>query len=918
MIKTEGNVEINSYGIATCKENCSISFHPEKGKLFNSSFSFLVCQLSSDANINFGISDNSISFDYFSFLCNIRKEKISPQIQIDGVGILINIYVSIQGNILIYVNGELISNDSIIRSLDSYFYLNVENSNSKPTIIVTPVKISDVETENNKSVDEKKKFFYSKLDVKYFNRFFPYYEPNFWNHGQQTAYICDFTVGSITSYSQYNLIISQKSLLPLPCPDLKFYFEINITNFYKQNDSIDISFGLTRHNILENQSQQQSHSLPLHSFVFYNYINDLIKHGTNRNNININSKFDECPVTLGFGVTADQIYFTVNGEISCTINMNKKMNDTEINSLQLYPFIMIPSAGVEIEFNFGQLPFKYSGDLIKLPLGWSIYYPFYENKFKIGGSPHRHLLNTFLSYGFQMETAVQLQLKNELVGDEVKYEVHFLHLENTELIGCGFGNKNLKPNQMVGWENECVGLHSDDGNLFFQTGAGTRRIVDSNSIKTGTTETVYLNGKNLTYYIDRNKKENVCVFPFEKYPTLTTKGGVEFVLNFGESPFFAFENDYEEDDAVILFNKLKVKLSNFLLPIFNLRVGDVIESRDRSFRGTIAGSSDDRIYVYITNYPGAFPLVETNCLDFEINYRIVYRESEPLFQRIVTSRLEPVVIDISQSMFDKVFPTQLGLAFLIGTSKINGCQLHIFRPVEDLINNLPVLVLSEKPRDIMIPAKARIFSLFKNFNDQNDQTFSFQLFDVIQYTRKDKKKVLLVVGTDEKEPNSILCFDGNQFLRLETNPQILTKKTLKFVLNPFGYRRERVKYEYAYQSTPIYIGMNRGGRHYPFDYRGVYGTCFETETEAMTLFPCDYLGSHIPPLLEFFLRKLNGFFSFLLSKESSSLNTKNIGTNQQLNSDWMYTTEEKSFKTKSNLVTDMEFSGNFILSENQE
>lgn len=112
--------------------------------------------------------------------------------------------------------------------------------------------------------------------------------------------------------------------------------------------------------------------------------------------------------------------------------------------------------------------------------------------------------------------------------------------------------------------------------------------------------------------------------------------------------------------------------------------------------------------------------------------------------------------------------------------------------------------------------------------------------------------------------------------------------------------------------------MNRGGRHYPFDYRGVYGTCFETETEAMTLFPCDYLGSHIPPLLEFFLRKLNGFFSFLLSKESSSLNTKNIGTNQQLNSDWMYTTEEKSFKTKSNLVTDMEFSGNFILSENQE
>lgn len=924
MIQTEGNVVIDSYGIATCNEDCSISFKPENGQLFNSAFSFLAIQISPEAKITFGISDNSISFNYFTFLSDIRNEKISPQIQIDGIGILINIYVNKLGIILIYVNGELYSNTRTIKNMDSYFFLNISDSKSRPTIIATPIIFPKNQEGYELKFDEKNNFIYNKLEMNDLSRIFPVFEPDFWNFNHRTACISDFYVGSVTSYSQYCMIISQKSLLPLPCSQMKFYFEIIVHSIYNLTDSIDFSFGLTPHILLDHKSQQSNRTLPLYSFVFYNYKNDLVKHGTNRSSANIRSQIKSVPFTLGFGIANDQIYFTYDGEIICQMTINGHMTDNEINGLHLYPFIMLPTRGIEVEFNFGQRPFTHKSDMMTIADGWTLWYPpTHEHIFKIGMPPHRHLLNVFLSFGLQMDNPTQLQLKKELPEDEGKFEIHMLHLEKPELIGCGFSNKDFIPGQMVGWDPKCVGLHSDDGKLFFQTGGGTMNVVSPFSIHTGTTETVYLRGKNLSYYIDRLKKENVCVFPFERYPTITAKGGVEFVLNFGESPFYAFESDYEEEDAVTLFNKLKVKLSNFLLPIFNLMVGDVIESRDRSFRGTIAGSSDDRIYVYIPNYPGAFPIVETTSYEFHLNYRIVYRK-ESLFQRVVSNKNENVIIDISEGCFDKLYPTQIGLAFFIGTAKLKGSVCYVFRPVEDLINNLPCIVLNEKPLDIMDQSGSKLFPLFHGicdnmnaeFSENNDQ-LSFQLFDVIQFTRKDKKKYFLVLGVSCKDSfdgmNSIFCFDGTQFLRIELSSQSMNRKNMKFLINPFGFRRERFKYNFAYDPSPCYIGMTIGGRRYPFNFKCIYGSYFEVEIKTENLFPSGDKGDHLPPLLDYFLRRLNSKFTALMYKDNGPGSSKEAIENDEVENDWLYTTEEKKFEVKLNLVTDEDFNDNFTL-----
>lgn len=933
-MKTEGNVEIDTYGIAICHGNCSFYYDQEINTLLNSAFSFLFLQISPGADIKFGVLGNSkfqILFDYFDFLMKLRNEKITPQVQIDGIGVLIHLFINKRGELLIYVNDVIYYSTHIHLNSDSCFYLTINDSSSNSTIVATSVDISKITESDNKYI-ERVGSYYDKLDNLDFNRFFPSYEPNFWNSEQDYACVSDFFVSSVVSYNQVSQIVSQKPLLPLPSLDIQYYFEIIVHNFFILNDSIDFSFGIITPSLFDQKKIQNVGLLQSRSIIFYNYRNDIVQNNSGEQHyLNVRAKYGQPPVTLGFGIGYEQLFFTINGEIIYKTDFNQNEFLNEEKELKLYPYVLIPFRGIEIDFNFGQLPFKFENDMIGMVNGWSIWYPKHEIPFKIGMHPHKHLLNTFLSFGRPIDEPVQLQTKDEVTTDEVKFEVQMLHLEKPELIGVGFSNKDFRPSQMVGWDPKCVGLHSDDGKLFFQTGSGTRDVVPGHFIRTGTTETVYLQGSELSYFIDRDKKSNLCNFPFERYPTVTVKGGVEFIINFGESPFYAFEKDYEGSDSVSLFNKLKVKMVNTLLPLFQLKVGDVIESRDRSFRGTIAGSTKDRLFAYIPTYPGAFPLAENTFLDFQLNYRIVYR-NEPLFQRIITNKKEPVVIDISQGQFDKIYPTQFGLSFFIGQISIENNNYYIFRPIEDLFNNSSTVVLSEMPYEIINQSNAKIIPLFQGIGpdkkvpkeDEEENLIdqiSFQLFDIFQITKKDKKdsqKVLIVIGTDNNSTNNILCFDGNRFLLIDLNVQAQKQKKIKFLLNPFGFRRERFKMNRSYGFMPTYVGMMRGGRRYPLNYRGSYGSSFEVNRKSVILFPSES-GSNLPPLLDFFAKKLNSFFAASMTKnagnnDDASKNNEIINKNNELGADgWAYTTESNHFNSNLNLMTNQDFCGKTIL-----
>ncbi|OHS99239.1 hypothetical protein TRFO_08486 [Tritrichomonas foetus] len=859
-------------GIFTSYGDFYISLDPQKnsdnfGK--QSAFSFLFLKIHHNSDIEFGLIDENgekLAFNYFQYISMVRSSHINPQISIDAIGVLINLYLK-DGNLHIYINNVLFEQTYPFYSEKSLFYLKITNKVRGECIFATSIRNK---TEND--------------------RFFPCYEPEFWTLDNYKKCISDFTIClNDSSSTQFNPVISNKPLMKLPgYPNLR-YFEVQIRNYSNRYRNDWFSLGLTTKILIDTSNYTSPTSnytnkvnLIKKSNAFgYIFAGDEIFYKNNHFPINIKNKIiGSLRVnTLGFGIENNRLFFTLNGtreDIDWVCNPEK----------EYFPFISMTCIGIELTLNFGQMPFEY--EKIKPFEGWTTWFPYHEHKFRLGMSPHRHLLNAFLSFGRNQNIPNPLLYKYELP-PEGMYEAHFLRLDSPELIGMGLGPFDFRVGDMIGWDTSCIGLHSDDGYLFYQTGSGTMNVVPDYFIKTGTTETCAIKDSNVTYYIDRMKKADIGRnFTYERYPVITARGSVQFVLNFGESPFYAIQKDDEDEDAVQLFNKLKVKMTNSKLDEYGLKIDDVIESHDRTFRGTVAGELNGMVYVYIHNFQGAFPLVENNKYEIMLNYRIVYRKNS-LWQKVLINTKYPEIVDISKSSMNCLYATPFGLSFILGETEKGN---YVLRPVLDLMNNTPSLLLNVLPENIM----NGVFGKIKPLND-NEEDHGIQMFDIVTENNKD---YAMVLGKPDDSDNQFICWNGAKIIVI--NPP------KKVILNPLGYGS--IKSQIGMIITSSYIGMQKGGRYYPFDYTGSNGSQLEIKYKEILQFPFNN-GCEAPPILFSLLKLLNDYCIYNKDSETKLIESNNNSV--EINeSDLFYSTstiDENSPCPSVDLVTSIEYNG---------
>ena len=144
-------------------------------------------------------------------------------------------------------------------------------------------------------------------------------------------------------------------------------------------------------------------------------------------------------------------------------------------------------------------------------------------------------------------------------------------------------------------------------------------------------------------------------------------------------------------------------MENKSLEKSGLRVNDIIESRDRSLRGTVAGELNGRVFIYIETFPGAFPLVETDPYEILLQYKVVYRTNS-LWQKVLVNSYTQPIIDASIYNMNHLYLTPNGPSFLIGKDDNN----FYFRNVLDLFNNDQIFSLQYLPQDLMRDLGAKI------------------------------------------------------------------------------------------------------------------------------------------------------------------------------------------------------------------
>lgn len=896
----EGDINIDSYGIATCYGNGSItvnqSYFPSPSY---SAFSFLPIQLSSDSKINFGVLDENctIDFDYYDFISK-RMAMISPQIPIDGVGLLIQLYIDASNDLQIFINGEKFSLTYDIKSRNFSFYLKIANSFATQSIFATSCYLQDL------TPNQENKHLYQQIPISSLQRFFPSYEPSFNSLNVQNYGIHDFSVCIVKPFSpDFHPLYSTKPLQPLPGFENTYYYEIKLKAFRHENSHLMV--GITSEYLPNNL---RSGSIPIfqEENAFYYRVNHRSAQVSGEHLVYKNKRAETkllsgrtATFTLGFGIQSGKFFATVNGVLQ-RLNINLTIQETNAEIPLFYPFCFANTNDIDFEFNFGQDPFLYS-DLIP-PKGWCTYYPTIANPFSFGPTPNKHILNLYTSIGRSRSQEIISVIHKDELPDSSRYEVHFLYCDNqnSDLIGCGFGNVDFMRNKMVGWDDDCVGLHSDDGRIFNGAGFSRVTLVNDKSLKEGVTETIQINNGDITYYSNRTQYPNAVHFNARPYPAVSVDGHVQIILNFGETPFLTVEPDSQNPQATTLFNNLKIELSNSLIKKIGLEIGDIFESHDRSIRGEIAGSTDTIIYAYLPTFDGAFPLVENTLYDFLINYRIVYRKQSYL-QRIITAN-NSLVIDISKTQMGQIYATPHGLSLFLGTDFDND-DVYVFRPLSDLFNNSYCFAMSELPPKLLDILETNNVLFTTNLIDSKpDPKYSnrFQLFDVISLDDTQ----YLVLGRDKKANNnkSVIVWNGKEVKTLDPSNSVLLLNPLGFKISNHNDRHVYIRGRLPDFRYQMYCGMLRGGRPYPIAHYGAYGTNPESLTSMQHCFPFHEGDVQMPPILNYLFNLLN---EYILKGKSYSLDPikpveQQITTEQSY--EWMYSAEDSTSKLKNNLI----------------
>lgn len=841
----EGQVGISQNGIAKCRGGCVISTSPLMWDTSSAAlaFSFEFASISSTATpeVHFGLKhgEMKVDLDYFQLLASIRASSIRPFIPSDGIAVSVHMCVKDQ-TMIVYINEYPYERTYKLNSAPLSFYLNIK---ADEAVVFTPF-----------CQDEVPKCF------------FPNLQPHFWQPVQNALAVRGFHVRG-TEDTEY--LFSDGELPVLPGLDQLRYFEVE----YRSADiglrysTLDVSIGFVKHpaatSVQRLGTAPNSMSVSARNRSFN--IGGVLKCSLPRN-----ATYGDI---IGIGVEASgSAFITFNGEIIPTQSNSTAGFDTFVAVVEC------DGGCAECVINFGQLPFAW--EKARPPAGWCYFTKQSPNDVLLAyGSPGTaHLLN-FFPYGSSDRERADTRICKKPLVDGQRYELTAYKAVNRDLMGIGLCGATIPVTNMVGWDSGAVGVHTDDGCLFNECGFGGCAEIPPGDLKDGETLTLVYDHMEICVHRGDSVSSNIDIPGFKPIPAWSMKGSFVIIANFGEMPF-ASENRTKETDGVKLYNGVKVAVSDVGSSEAGLCVGDFVEARDLSFRGTYVGKHNGYFLFVVRGLDVAIPLDETDPVFVRKVIRVVGRSRElPLTSfGLTSSDLVLYTRSVAEADFASVYATRFGISIMMGKNE-RGC---VMRPLTDLCNNSAFFVLPpDESMTCVFKTKDGTMAPLKSKDSQ--------VLDVIELSSSNLLVLLLghVDGSD-------VGWDGQKIV------PVTGKFTVAFRFFGFAFRRAQ-----GVVPTLSFVncGTHIGGHGFPPRYVGVEGLTFVQSGSSGKCFGATGMGL-IPGHANYLLTTLN---QFLL--EGGSLSTSAAPASLPDMSAWSYepTSDSAVAQPEIPLVTEVNF-----------
>jgi hypothetical protein len=531
--------------------------------------------------------------------------------------------------------------------------------------------------------------------------------------------------------------------------------------------------------------------------------------------------------TIGVGVDSDDCeVLTVNGRL---LELEANADKPRFNAL--VGVIATSSLREEVLANMGQLPFKFQG--LQPPPGWLVE----PNRpradsFEKGPPSEAHLLHFFPFLGTFDDAIRNTEglVAARPFRSHGRYEVTLLAKPPSSLICVGLSCGDFRLGYHVGWDRRCIGVHSDNGGLYREAGQSRATIIDPSLVQEGSTIGISLSDGVVTYSLNHDKHVVAQDWSYPSYPTITVSGSLIIVVNFGESPFV-----YSDDSTsgVLLFNGVRATMTNKNLGRFGLLPGDVIETRDLSFRGVFVGELRGYLFVRTIGFEGAFPFAETEPGGFRRVARVVFRTT-PSPSLVIAGR-KTEVVDLSTGAPDRIYATRNGISLLLGRSTKGK---WVMRPIVDLFNNAGCFCMKERPVDVLEVAALGPVA----------RADGVRYLDVVEDVGG---SMVLVLG---RAGEKLMAWNNVGIVEVQPKSNVL----FRF----FGfYFKQFCVADSGSNSLFLMVncGMQRGGSLFLPNYQGTHGAVLAQHSTTQKSYGAEGF-SRLPPAVELLLRTLNESF----------------------------------------------------------
>ena len=789
----EGDVELLPNGVARCRGGCVISssrLHFNEVP-FVCAFSFDICALESKSTpeVQFGINHNGLAkldFNYFALLASIRADSLRPHIPSDGLGVPIRLLVD-KTNVRLYVNEVLCPMKYDLDSNSMSFYLKVQ---ADEAIIFTPFCQEEVP-----------------------QAFFPYLAPRLWSQLPWRVTIRDFTVRG--THDSIRNVFAEDELLPLPGLHGLKYFEVEMRSFATES----MRFEATLYVGLVEQPRTSTEVPP-------GMASRSIGISTEDHTVSVDGTSEwsfpqelTSGCILGLGVQeTGSILITLNGK-----RLNTNLLSTP-NFKRFIPAVATEGCASECLINLGQRPFAFPD--ARPPNGWCYYTRLAPDQclFRKGSPNGYHLLHFFPFGSPGHRTADSHVVARELRENE-RYELTALKTGGDDLFGIGLSDCDFAMGNMVGWDQRTLGIHSDDGMLFRENGGGSRQVIDSGNLKDGETIGLLYDRHVVKAYRNGRVSDVVDDWLMKPYPTFSITGSFIVIANFGEMPFVS-DGGSDDPKGVTLYNGRQVTVTNERSEEVGLCIGDRVEARDLSFRGTYVGEFNGYFLFMVKGLDTVIPFEETDPLLVRRMIRVVARPKQaPITQFGLTSNAVVLYTNKSaKNEYGSLCATPYGISMMIGRNN----DSYVMRPIVDLVNNAPLFT---------IPISCQLCRLFEPGQMSRFRSSDILPLDVVESSDPGTRLVLLLGNGLGWNGSKLAPFKG--------------KHRVYFRFFGLGFRRIQVH--------PTYIvnhGTRAGGQGYLPYYRGTEGTAFFQSSVTQRSYGSKGL-TPVPGVALYLLRTLN-------------------------------------------------------------